>query len=101
MFYTVYFRQRACDGHPWHCLSPGESMSYLWEEPIKQKKLTIRVGLKMALSQEVTAVSKDQQTSLSKGSKGRKVKGLIGRKTKSILSMNFIDNEGNYHVKPL
>ena len=55
----------------------------------------------MALSQEVTAVSKDQQTSLSKGSKGRKVKGLIGRKTKSILSMNFIDNEGNYHVKPL
>jgi hypothetical protein len=42
--YTVFYRQRGCDGHPWNHLKPGESRPYAWEEPMKSKKLTVRVA---------------------------------------------------------
>ena len=42
--HAIYFRQRGCDGHPWKRLAPGESAAYVWEEPTKPKKLTVRVG---------------------------------------------------------
>jgi len=45
MNHSIYFRQRACDGHPWNCLPPGESMAYVWEEPMRPRKLTVRVGM--------------------------------------------------------
>ena len=41
----VYYRQRACDSHPWRRLPPGESAAYTWEEPMKPKKLSVRVGV--------------------------------------------------------
>ena len=44
LHWRIYYRQRACDSHPWHCLSPGESSAYTWEEPLKVKKLSVRVG---------------------------------------------------------
>ena len=45
LHWKIYYRQRACDAHPWQCLSPGESASYTWEEPLKVKKLSVRVGV--------------------------------------------------------
>jgi len=42
--YTIFFRQRGSDGHPWNSLAPGEHCSFLWEEPMKPKKLSVRVG---------------------------------------------------------
>merc|ERR1712226_1414762 len=42
--HVVYFRQRGCQNHPWNSLSPGETLSYTWEEPMKTKKLSVRVG---------------------------------------------------------
>jgi hypothetical protein len=45
MNHSIYFRQRGCDGHPWNCLPPGESMAYVWEEPMRPRKLTVRVGM--------------------------------------------------------
>jgi hypothetical protein len=42
--HVVFFRQRGCDGHPWNHLKPGDSMTYAWEEPMKNKKLTVRVA---------------------------------------------------------
>lgn len=44
LHWRIYYRQRACDSHPWKCLSPGESSNYTWEEPMKAKKLSVRVG---------------------------------------------------------
>lgn len=38
------FRQRDCHGHPWIRLEPGESCAYTWEEPLKARKLTVKVG---------------------------------------------------------
>jgi hypothetical protein len=40
----VVFRQRGCLSYPWNVLQPGESAVYCWEEPMKSRKLTVRVG---------------------------------------------------------
>ncbi len=45
LHWRIYYRQKACDSHPWQCLSPGESSAYTWEEPLKAKKLSVRVGV--------------------------------------------------------
>jgi hypothetical protein len=44
--HIVFYRQRGCDGHPWNHLMPGESKPYSWEEPMKSKKLSVRVAAK-------------------------------------------------------
>eukprot|EP00977_Amphora_coffeiformis_P017422 scaffold5683_cov156-Amphora_coffeaeformis.AAC.11 len=41
---TIYFRQRGCNAHPWRSLKPGASESYTWEEPLKTKRLSLRVA---------------------------------------------------------
>ncbi|KAL3925213.1 MAG: hypothetical protein SGILL_000560 [Bacillariaceae sp.] len=48
MNYVVLYRQRHCEGHAWHVLLPGESLPYCWDEPMKSKKLTVRLVLKSA-----------------------------------------------------
>ena len=71
--HIVYFRQRGCFG-PWNVLSSGESIRYTWEEPMKMKKLTVRVGNRNSHMQNVWASSKQ----------GIKL---------HTLSMNFVKNE--------
>jgi hypothetical protein len=61
--YIVFFRQRGCDGHQWNYVKPGESLPYSWEEPMKTKKLTVRVA---ASSQDVFKI--DCQNSSHNGS---------------------------------
>lgn len=41
---TIYYRQRGCNQHAWHSLKPGQTSSYSWEEPLKQKRLSVRVA---------------------------------------------------------
>jgi hypothetical protein len=43
--YFLFYRQRNCEEHEWNILSPGESRSYCWEEPMKSKKLTVRIAV--------------------------------------------------------
>ena len=40
---SVYFRQKGCNQHPWFCLRPGEVGAYAWQEPLKAKRLSVRV----------------------------------------------------------
>ena len=47
---TMYYRQRGCSGHPWQQLKPGQSDVYSWEEPLKPKRLSVRVGTQNALT---------------------------------------------------
>jgi C2 domain len=47
---TIYFRQRGCNGHPWRCLKPGASELYAWEEPMKPRRLSVRVATDSAYS---------------------------------------------------
>jgi hypothetical protein len=46
MNHVVLYRQRHCEGHEWNVLLPGESLPYCWEEPMKSKKLTVRLAVK-------------------------------------------------------
>ena len=41
---VVFFRQRSCSSYPWNQVMPGESLAYTWEEPLRAKKLVVRVG---------------------------------------------------------
>ena len=43
VMYTIYFRQRECSHLKWQSLKPGESRRYAWDEPLKPKKLIVRV----------------------------------------------------------
>jgi len=47
---TVYYRQKGCDGHPWQFLKPGQSSGYAWEEPLRPKRLTVRVAAGQAFT---------------------------------------------------
>lgn len=50
---TLYFRQRGCTRHPWNILKPGQSTPYTWEEPMKAKKLTVRVSVEATFAAEL------------------------------------------------
>lgn len=81
----IYYRQRACDTHPWKCLSPGESAAYTWEEPLKPKKLSVRVG---AGEWDDTHFGKDN----------RSTAGTVERRQKRpMFSHHFIENEEQGH----
>lgn len=41
---TIYYRQRGCNHHVWQSLKPGQSNSYSWDEPLKPKRLMVRVA---------------------------------------------------------
>jgi hypothetical protein len=41
---TIYFRQKSCTSHSWYSLKPGESCSYAWQEPLKPRRLSVRVA---------------------------------------------------------
>lgn len=41
---TIYYRQKGCNGHAWHSLNPGETRLYAWQEPLKLKRLSVRVA---------------------------------------------------------
>lgn len=58
---TVYFRQRGCYSHPWRMLKPGASDVYCWEEPMKGKRLTLRVATEDSF---VFASGRDQRDTL-------------------------------------
>ena len=42
---TIYFRQKNCTAHSWLSLKPGATCSYAWQEPLKPKRLSVRVAL--------------------------------------------------------
>jgi len=61
--HAIYFRQRGCDGHPWKRLAPGESAAYVWEEPTKPKKLTVRVGTNLRSLHRIEGTTTAHQSS--------------------------------------
>ncbi len=59
--HIVFYRQRGCEGHSWNFLLPGESKPYSWEEPMRSKKLTVRIAAK---SQDVFKVDPGDTSSM-------------------------------------
>lgn len=87
----IYYRQRACDSHPWKCLSPGESASYTWEEPMKAKKLSVRVGVGEWIEGE------SRMSRLSKQNSTVSTEGRARKNRKPLFSFHFIENEEQGH----
>ena len=96
MNHIIYFRQRGCDAHAWNSLSPGESVAYSWEEPMKQKKLIVRVGNNIILYK-----SDDKFHDLGDFAESNKIfekvsktdRTTILRGTKKMSPFNFVENE--------
>lgn len=42
--FMIHYRQAGCEMHPWNTLAPHESSIYTWEEPMKSRKLDLRVA---------------------------------------------------------
>lgn len=42
--YRIHYKQRGIAGSSWNTLNPGESCSYVWEDPFKPHKLVVHVG---------------------------------------------------------
>ena len=65
---TIFFRQRGCNAHPWRSLKPGASEAYTWEEPLKTKRLSLRVAnINSPGSVQVPDISEDVDPPSSRG----------------------------------
>jgi hypothetical protein len=42
--YRIHFRQKGIPGAPWATLNPGQSCSFIWEDPFKPHKLLVHIG---------------------------------------------------------
>ncbi|CAJ1965882.1 unnamed protein product [Cylindrotheca closterium] len=101
--HIVFYRQRGCNGHPWNHLMPGESKPYSWEEPMKTKKLSVRVAAKaqdifkldgMAGSQEASSdVGSDMERDGEPTAGDSDKHGMRGDRLAQALAHQFVDNE--------
>ena len=88
LHWKIYYRQRGCDAHPWQCLSPGESAAYTWEEPLKAKKLSVRVGVGEWIAGEL---GKHDRIAMGDTFEGTK------KSRTPLFSFQFIQNEEQGH----
>ena len=104
MNYIVFFRQRGCQGHPWNALLPGESVSYAWEEPMRSKKLTIRLtskpntvqngmedDLQNAVDDRAPDFDHDSESELASPEQ-EKISSRVAR-IRQALAYQYVDNE--------
>lgn len=42
--YKLYYKQKGIVGNSWYMLNPGQSRSYVWEDPFKPHKLLVHSG---------------------------------------------------------
>ena len=102
--YIIFYRQRGCETHSWNLLKPGESKPYSWEEPMKSKKLTVRVA---SNSQDVTRIDDpalsaqessseggtDNNDSSSHATSDFEKRSARTARMKQALAYQFVDNE--------
>lgn len=101
--HIVFYRQRGCNGHPWNHLMPGESKPYSWEEPMKTKKLSVRVAAKaqdifkldgMAGAQDKLMDASSDVERESEAVQGESDKiASNGARLAQALAHQFVDNE--------
>lgn len=105
MNHVVFFRQRSCNSYPWNQVLPGESLSYTWEEPLRPKKLIVRVGPSGAIlpidrrgSHDAEACSNDGEGTGSRlhereRAQTETMKKARSRRLKQLLSAQYVKNE--------
>lgn len=62
---TIFYRQRGCYQHSWKSAKPGQSNEYAWDEPMKPKRLSLRV----AVEQDMYLLENNQDHEVSDSSR--------------------------------
>ena len=106
MDHVVFFRQRSCSSYPWNQVLPGESLSYTWEEPLRPRKLIVRVGPRSTIvpvkrgdahnQGETSNHGGEEETRCyerEKGKKDNEMKKNRSKRLKQLLSAQYVKNE--------
>jgi hypothetical protein len=102
MNHVLFYRQRHCESHPWNIVLPGESLPYCWEEPMRSKKLTVRVAVQRCQSlvhQQKSSFQGDNhgatsENSFSSNSPGRqKENATRSIRLRQLLAFQYVNNE--------
>ena len=100
--YFLFFRQRNCEDHDWNILMPGESTSYTWEEPMKSKKLTVRIAVdrhetpKEVNNDELSTSESDltnEENSIQMVPEDKSANAVRADRLRQILAYQYVDNE--------
>ena len=100
--YFLFFRQRNCEDHDWNILMPGESTSYTWEEPMKSKKLTVRIAVdrhetpKEVNNDELSTSESDltnEENSIQMVLEDKSANAVRADRLRQILAYQYVDNE--------
>jgi hypothetical protein len=100
--YIIFFRQRNCEDHVWNILMPGESTSYTWEEPMKSKKLTVRIAVdphetpKEVNNDELSAGELDftnEENMIQMVPEDKSANAVRSDRLRQILAYQYVDNE--------
>ena len=100
--YFLFFRQRNCEDHDWNILMPGESTSYTWEEPMKSKKLTVRIAVdrhetpKEVNNDELSIGESDltnEENSIQMVPEDKSANAVRADRLRQILAYQYVDNE--------
>ena len=100
--YFLFFRQRNCEDHDWNILMPGESTSYTWEEPMKSKKLTVRIAVdrhetpKELNNDELSIGESDltnEENSIQMVPEDKSANAVRADRLRQILAYQYVDNE--------
>ena len=96
--YYLFYRQRNCEEYKWSVLAPGESQSYCWEEPMKAKKLTVRLAVdtfKESCEEsplDDTSNSEEKKSEIE-GDQDEGVTAVRADRLKQILAYQYVDSE--------
>lgn len=100
MNYSIFYRQRGCDGHPWTYLKPGQTQAYSWEEPMRAKRLSVRAAKDSIYLSGGEMDSMDEYSHESHSSRFQESeRGEVEKKAarsarlKQILSYQYVDDE--------
>jgi hypothetical protein len=103
--HVVFFRQRSCNSYPWNQVMPGESLAYTWEEPLRPRKLIVRVGPSNAIvpveqadaqkqgelpSNHGGADPDSEQETTQADKESRRIRS---KRLKQLLSAQYVENE--------
>lgn len=91
--YFVFYRQRNCEDHEWNTLAPGESRPYCWEEPMKTKKLTVRIAVDANDRSKEGGEEKSSEADSHFVESEDFVNNVRADRLKQVLAYQYVDNE--------
>lgn len=90
----VFFRQRSCSSYPWNQVMPGESLAYTWEEPLRARKLVVRVGPSSSIVPlDGGQIHADFSSNDGRADRLDEKKLIHSKRLKQLLSAQYVENE--------